>query len=1189
MACSYIASNPIPEGEGEKYIYMEFKNKGSKDIPIYYIYPDVTSSFVSRTDDYRNPNPSIWRTKFVDDTFNALVSYDPEWYQTSMQAPANQFGYQPVLKPGEVLWAIPSIQQLPIGQLRGASEVVPELTVLQSVLLSFGAGIITAPSSCQAGLTIQKSAEKNASERALIHGQDLNNVITVQPGDTFEASCAWKNDGGNLSLEWTPEKYDAVDVVGFRKLWGKETHWALPQKTGLKKVAEFTGTFTAPQKPGTYPFVFSMYNKETKKRFGDFCIRYIDVKNPPPPAVNSPSQLKISSVYIPTYHSLSLGNTLISRGKWAPSVFSYDIENLGPTDIVASTVKIQAGNVEAFDERGIPFAKKGYDVPFTLVPPILRYGEKGILTLDSSIGSFRILVRGIPALNRTMLDQPGKCNNRAYYQCEPVAPYWCYYSCSAPAIEAQQLTSAWLRNRGFMGGTLFRLAEAQPNFAVYLGAFAYDLHKYFFLFDDRRTGLREPKLPWPTNPPPAGILTGLTSRFDYYAINGWYPALFSWEAADTCSAGTGSPIIVPSGGTYTPNLKAGPRKAFHYFAFGNDIYTTNGSVASLQAPAISEVSKEYAQYIEYTERDRANELGAYKPGSVTGPEKCTLNPIIVAKDGDAADCSVSAPSWVPYGSTFPITFTLTNIGTQTWDSRYYVADQRAPHQLKVTQSQALSGKVAPGGKAVFTVQATAPKENTIIHGKWALKRVAKGASVGGSLAKVCGFDIAVGEDKYKDAICTASVNTNRVAPGGTFTFQSKVTNTGTLPWLPNEVPWFPNEQWLHDNWAYEHRSYNSPTVIHHSSAVQPGDQVLFQSELKAPNRPGTYELSWNMFDNAARKGSGEIGSFGQECKASVQVMSYNDASCTATAPQRVRPGGKFAFTMNLKNMGNTVWSLPAYYLADLQWQQRQAYSAVTAAHSGAIVPGASSTVVVELTAPSQAGSYSLVWQMLENGKEYFGELCSASVQVDPDAPLSSSSASSSTSSGASVSVGSSSLSSFASGALLSSSSASPVSSSIPSSVATSSASGGDESSNPASSASSVPVPVCGNGLLEKGEECDGGLANGGAPDATCRGNCRLPFCGDGVIDAAKGEQCDDGNGKPGDGCGRTCVVERCGDGVVTRSIGEACDDGNTSDTEGPCRADCKAYGYCGDGFVQAPETCDDGNMLGNDSCSPDCT
>ena len=115
------------------------------------------------------------------------------------------------------------------------------------------------------------------------------------------------------------------------------------------------------------------------------------------------------------------------------------------------------------------------------------------------------------------------------------------------------------------------------------------------------------------------------------------------------------------------------------------------------------------------------------------------------------------------------------------------------------------------------------------------------------------------------------------------------------------------------------------------------------------------------------------------------------------------------------------------------------------------------------------------------------------------------------------------------------------------------------------------MPFCGDGIVEAAEQCDDGLANALAPDA-CRPNCTNPICGDGVADS--GEQCDDGNGANTDACVQGCLNASCGDGFVQAGV-EECDDSNGDNTD-TCVAGCKAA-TCGDGFVQAGvEECDDG-------------
>lgn len=161
--------------------------------------------------------------------------------------------------------------------------------------------------------------------------------------------------------------------------------------------------------------------------------------------------------------------------------------------------------------------------------------------------------------------------------------------------------------------------------------------------------------------------------------------------------------------------------------------------------------------------------------------------------------------------------------------------------------------------------------------------------------------------------------------------------------------------------------------------------------------------------------------------------------------------------------------------------------------------------------------------------------------------------------------------------------------------------------------------VCNNGRIEPGETCDPPSVGSGC-DADCKtepgwrcspGSCkRLPYCGDGIVQADIGEKCDQGAHKGSPGCsddclsmdatcscvpGAACVCQAavCGDGMV--QIGEVCDDKNSqypgcSDAcEVETGYECPFAGApcipdCGDGILLSPaEECDPGaNVPGMD-------
>jgi fibro-slime domain-containing protein len=168
-------------------------------------------------------------------------------------------------------------------------------------------------------------------------------------------------------------------------------------------------------------------------------------------------------------------------------------------------------------------------------------------------------------------------------------------------------------------------------------------------------------------------------------------------------------------------------------------------------------------------------------------------------------------------------------------------------------------------------------------------------------------------------------------------------------------------------------------------------------------------------------------------------------------------------------------------------------------------------------------------------------------------------------------------------------------------------------------AACVQIPVCGNGVRERGESCDSG-ANSDPGCVDCQAQegffcsvpgqpCAAKLCGNGI--RTPEERCDDGGTEDGDGCSATCTPEDgwrcstqgcrpiCGDSKLKGN--ETCDDGNSVGDDG-CSAGCglepgkacntpgKKCGNarCGNGIKEGGEGCDDKNENAGDGCGPTC-
>ncbi len=136
-------------------------------------------------------------------------------------------------------------------------------------------------------------------------------------------------------------------------------------------------------------------------------------------------------------------------------------------------------------------------------------------------------------------------------------------------------------------------------------------------------------------------------------------------------------------------------------------------------------------------------------------------------------------------------------------------------------------------------------------------------------------------------------------------------------------------------------------------------------------------------------------------------------------------------------------------------------------------------------------------------------------------------------------------------------------------------------------------PHCGDGIVNGPEECDNGVniseAGDISPDSCGPGCIKPPFCGDTVVSLFAGEQCDDGENDGGYGeCGEGCLIgPYCGDGVVQTEY-EECDDGINEGGYGECMPGCTIGPHCGDGAITHTEQCDDQNDINNDGCTNDC-
>lgn len=140
-----------------------------------------------------------------------------------------------------------------------------------------------------------------------------------------------------------------------------------------------------------------------------------------------------------------------------------------------------------------------------------------------------------------------------------------------------------------------------------------------------------------------------------------------------------------------------------------------------------------------------------------------------------------------------------------------------------------------------------------------------------------------------------------------------------------------------------------------------------------------------------------------------------------------------------------------------------------------------------------------------------------------------------------------------------------------------------------------PVIICGNGIVDPGEDCDD---HDQLKDNVCDTTCHFT-CGNGMVDTDVGELCDTAIASGAGACPRSCDDgNACTDDVLNSSgcTAECVHSSITArvDGDGCCPvgadatsdSDCTAI--CGNGTVEPGETCDKGIAAGAGACPAAC-
>ncbi len=347
--------------------------------------------------------------------------------------------------------------------------------------------------------------------------------------------------------------------------------------------------------------------------------------------------------------------------------------------------------------------------------------------------------------------------------------------------------------------------------------------------------------------------------------------------------------------------------------------------------------------------------------SVTGAYAATFGP-------------VSTPRFVA-GGTYTISTPVTNAGPATWTAggpmpvnlAYHWHDAQGRTAVWDGLRTSIGADLASGQSRTLSATVRAPEAS----GTYALTfdMVREGAGWFGSPSRL----IASVEPATFAAAYGFSAPTTFLT-GETRSFPVTVTNAGNVPW--NAAP--PNAIAISYHWVDEAGrtavwdGLRTPLA----ADVAPGASAKVDLRVVAPAQPGTYALRVD----AVREGLAWFSGLGAPASAaSVQVTTgygagYDDFG---TTPPQMTMNSVFPMSLTLYNTGVRTWPAAGTNPVSLSYHWYDAagnlvlWDGARGALEKDVPAGQQLSVTVNVTAPERPGTYTLAYDLVQDGLAWF--------------------------------------------------------------------------------------------------------------------------------------------------------------------------------------------------------------------------
>ncbi|GLC29704.1 NBR1-Ig-like domain-containing protein [Clostridium omnivorum] len=338
--------------------------------------------------------------------------------------------------------------------------------------------------------------------------------------------------------------------------------------------------------------------------------------------------------------------------------------------------------------------------------------------------------------------------------------------------------------------------------------------------------------------------------------------------------------------------------------------------------------------------------------------------------------SNTIPDTMEPGKQYSVNIVVKNTGSNTWTAlnkyRLGAAGESDPFYSSTRIYLDSTDSIAPGASKTFAFTMTAPASEGTYTSDWQM--VQDGVAwFGSKLAKTVTVKKAPVLPNNAEIVSNTIPDT--MEPGKQYSVTIVVKNTGSNTWSAL------NKHRL--GAVGESDPFYSSTRIYLDStdSIAPGASKTFALTMTAPASEGTYASDWQMVQDG-------VAWFGSKLAKTVTVkkapvLPNNAEIVSNTIPDTMEPGKQYSVTVVVKNTGSNTWSaLNKYRLGAIgDTDPFYSFNRISMDSTDSIVPGASKTFTLTMTAPASEGTYTSDWQMVQDGVAWFGSKLAKTVTV----------------------------------------------------------------------------------------------------------------------------------------------------------------------------------------------------------------